>query len=1289
LAFDQFVVSCQSEKERGMERHIVFPSHISRVSRLVFVFLLIAGLSTVSPPITRAASTWFVATTGNDVNNCLAPSTPCKTIQAAVVKAANGDSINIAAGTYAQGANIRDKNLDLNGAGATSTIVDGAGIFILRASASISGITIQRTSSGAVSTVNSTVTLRDSVIRTSTTCAADNCRGAVSNIGTMTIINTTVADNFSPNILSAARGGGIYNDGTLTLIDSRVSGNTAESGSDRGGGGIFNERGSVTITNSVIEGNFAKNAHGGGIYNAANITIINSVVHGNSAGISGGGISNTSNGTLTVENTIISGNSSVGNGGGIAALGGTIAFTNSTISGNNATGNGGGIDNFRGTADLKNSTISGNTSAQEGGGIGNGGTVTLVSSTITSNTADLQGGGVVNYTSMTLRNTILAANSQPAASPDCVGTLTSVGYNLVGNNTGCSFTPTTGDKVGTSSSPINPRLGPLQDNGGSSPTHALLLGSPALDAGNPTTPGSGGNACPSTDQRGIPRPQGRACDIGSYEHNESSVSTDIIADRLEVTQAIQDLNNSVRLVAGKRTFVRFHVHSTTRENRWTYAELRVSRGGNELRLKPINPGNHITVVQTPNRGLLDHAFLFELPSDYTAAGELSLIGVVNPITDWGNRIAEMGYDNNNISARVLFEQVPPVNLVIYGVAYGSKRQIYPAQYHLDQLHNWLQQAYPLSDLNVKYGRLPYKNKFPACEKVNGILAVYLYYYSLAHPFRHARFYGMVDDTGGFMRGCAASSTSNTASGPTGVPGANSWDSDGSYGDWYGGHELGHIYERRHIRCTGDEKKPDRNFPYTTNINGRISPALTGDTAIYGFNIGTQDIYGPDWTDVMTYCDNQWVSDYTYHGLMNYFQDNLRLATTSQRALADRLLVIGSIDLTNNQVELEPLFVIPNANDSKVRVPGNYTITLRSPSGTILARYPFTPDQTDDLDTMVISELVPYVAGTTQVDIEGLGGILLHRVRAGAAHPTVTVTAPNGGETLTSNSVTVSWTANDPDGDPLAFNVQYSPDNGVTWEMVAQDITENSVEIDTRNITAGQQARVRVWVSDGIHTASDESDAPFLVPNRIPTAEISAPSKNITIVAGETLGLVGKAYDVDTGTMDDSQLQWLSSIDGLLGTGEQVSTASLSVGTHIITFRADDGRGGLASDTVSVTVVSNPTEAPPVADKLFAGPEVIIFDPAQDVTSVRLSIGNQNGPNNISWNALADAPWLRLSGTSGATPADVIVSIDKTYLPSSSQTATITLTSPNTPGASAIVRVIVREPPYQLWLPLVR
>ena len=149
-----------------------------------------------------------------------------------------------------------------------------------------------------------------------------------------------------------------------------------------------------------------------------------------------------------------------------------------------------------------------------GAGIQNWNKLMVSHSTVKSNRAKVEGGGIrvnqtVTATVTRIRGTIVADNFASIA-PDCSGILSSLGNNLLGNNSECEFVAGRDDLVGTSARPVDPRLAPLQDNGGPTETHALLPGSPAIDAG-------GGRAAPGTDQRGISRPQGNAADMGSYE----------------------------------------------------------------------------------------------------------------------------------------------------------------------------------------------------------------------------------------------------------------------------------------------------------------------------------------------------------------------------------------------------------------------------------------------------------------------------------------------------------------------------------------------------------------------------------------------------------------------------------------------------------------------------------------------------------------------------------------------------------------------------------------------------
>ncbi len=251
----------------------------------------------------------------------------------------------------------------------------------------------------------------------------------------------------------------------------------------RWGGGIYNYHAALTLNNCTISSNTAVQGSGGGIYNdgnagSATLTITNCTISGNSSW-PGGGIFNYL-GTVTITNSTLSGNSDNGsNAGGAIVNMGTLTITSSTFSGNSAGGSpnviydgtGGGIWNAQ-TLTMANCTLSGNSATNHGGGIYNGingSQATLLKIGATILNAGPSGENIYND------NTFYPA------------TVTSLGYNLSSDNGG-GYLTATGDRSNT-----DPRLGPLQDNGGPTFTHLPAANSPAIDAGGPTL---------WTDQRG-------------------------------------------------------------------------------------------------------------------------------------------------------------------------------------------------------------------------------------------------------------------------------------------------------------------------------------------------------------------------------------------------------------------------------------------------------------------------------------------------------------------------------------------------------------------------------------------------------------------------------------------------------------------------------------------------------------------------------------------------------------------------------------------------------------------
>jgi hypothetical protein len=337
--------------------------------------------------------------------------------------------------------------------------------------------------------------------------------GGIFNLfGTLSVTNSTVSGN------SAWNGGGISSVGTLSVANSTVSGNTAT-----WGGGVGTRGGTATVTNSTVSGNTAQQGGGGfysyGLYYGEELSVADSTISGNSAQWSGGGFYNYS--TLSVTNSTISGNSARSDGGGLFNYGygfccrhATMSVSNSTVSGNSAGHGGGGIDSF-GVLSVNNSTVSGN-SASWGGGIS------------------------FRYASwlrdkVNSNNTIVTMNAAPSGTDIWTGGHSISGdHNLIGDGTGGTVTGSN-NQVGTEASPIDPLLGPLQDNGGPTFTQALLSGSPAIDAGTCT-------ASVTTDQRGALRPQGSTCDIGAFEVNLPAAVSQAVSDAgLDTSTAPQGL----------------------------------------------------------------------------------------------------------------------------------------------------------------------------------------------------------------------------------------------------------------------------------------------------------------------------------------------------------------------------------------------------------------------------------------------------------------------------------------------------------------------------------------------------------------------------------------------------------------------------------------------------------------------------------------------------------------------------------------------------------------------------
>jgi predicted outer membrane repeat protein len=368
---------------------------------------------------------------------------------------------------------------------------------------------------------------------------ADDRGGAIYNGGTLTVLESTFEDNKGYG--GGGGGGAIWNEGTLTLSNSRITNNYGFAA-----GAMYNI-GTMVIDNTLVENN-RSSQNGGGITNRTQLTVVNSTFRGNQAAGTGGGINAGDAAVTVVRGSLLSGNRA-GEGAGISN-GTRLVITGSLLENNIAAGRGGGLLHGGPSALIEQTTISGNYAAHGGGVFVMSPAIappddrfTISQSTIHKNAATGGPGLYVESGATELLNSIVAGNTSLDG--------TSLDYVVLAATTTARWSLIGFSGVGTISGTNllrsdNPMLEPLQENGGPTKTHALLPGSPAIDAGsNALAVDKDGNPLPH-DQRGIfSRIFNGRVDIGAFEHQGPPVDADeVIITRFNTSVAANLLENT-------------------------------------------------------------------------------------------------------------------------------------------------------------------------------------------------------------------------------------------------------------------------------------------------------------------------------------------------------------------------------------------------------------------------------------------------------------------------------------------------------------------------------------------------------------------------------------------------------------------------------------------------------------------------------------------------------------------------------------------------------------------------
>ncbi len=379
--------------------------------------------------------------------------------------------------------------------------------------------------------------------------SSDSAGGTIWNDGTLNIVHGIFSDNSTDGT-----GGAISNQahGKLTVAESTFSGNTSNiwGGAINSFGGFGTTTGTLDITNSIFTAN--SGSSGGAIWNWFPATISGSTFEQNTARNWGGEIANGSETTTVTDSSFADNHAGFFSGAIDNSFNGTMVIARSTMSGNFAGYEGGAVENYFGTMQITNSTLSGNSTDGDGGGIWNRGALKVTNTTVTGNRADVDGdgsgsgGGVFHdsstyYPDLFLANSIVAGNFFGGVSGtdipnDIVGPMnTASSHNLIGDavTSGGLTDGDQGNIVGiggagtidiTSVLDLN-----LADNGGSTLTHALVSGSPAIDAGDSSLAVDGDGNPLLYDQRGIgfTRTLGSTVDIGAFETLPQFIEVDI------------------------------------------------------------------------------------------------------------------------------------------------------------------------------------------------------------------------------------------------------------------------------------------------------------------------------------------------------------------------------------------------------------------------------------------------------------------------------------------------------------------------------------------------------------------------------------------------------------------------------------------------------------------------------------------------------------------------------------------------------------------------------------------
>ncbi|UQU62305.1 hypothetical protein COUCH_25115 [Couchioplanes caeruleus] len=756
-------------------------------------------------------------------------------------------------------------------------------------------------------------------------------------------------------------------------------------------------------------------------------------------------------------------------------------------------------------------------------------------------------------------------------------------------------------------------------------------------------------------------------------------------DALEVTQSVQDLDNSVPLVAAKPTVVRAYL-STPGDPVRTLGRLRGFAGGRELPGSPLTavndaPGVLVDDDLANDRASLDRTLNFNLPASWTAQGQTELAlelpggfscpGAESSLTMPCSKMLTFGA--SPFAADVEFSAVSWPE--------GGTR-VEPSYTDLLEQSERTWSQLPTTGWHATFAKLE-MDKRPTIDEVNEALVVNRY---ISRHFGDKRWYGVLHGSAG-VRQIGGKATAAVASG---------WDdyatssTAGGYGRNRAVHELGHTYGLNHSVNAAENGYKDFLGLWHTAKLGWCGEEADDDAPDYpdGVYIGThtmaalgpigdrrREIWGMDprflgtneaaavsspWTtaSLMSYCQEgltstqmRWIGQRDYRQLLSGDRDPISGWDTASRPVGTGLTLRGIIAADGASAQFKPALAVdlaPTPSDPD----GTHELVLQDGVGAVLHSVRFTPERQDadaGLDGAGVGPQASLFNVVVPANLTGVARVQLRTADDGrtlaittttTVAPKVSVDTPATGSST--ERLTISRSSRDADSPSLANTVLYSADGGTSWQVIGVDITGSSMSVPRWSLPGGTHAQLKVIASDGIRSTAAASKT-FSLPDLAPMVTVSAPGTGNVFTGEQAISFAAQANDVEDGHLDGTAVHWSSDRDGPLGTGAHLPWRAdqLSEGQHVITVTAHDSAGHTSTATVRITAqrVASPPKTvnltptvdvlTPGAGQSFAGTQSIPFtaqandaeDGHLDGTAVQWS-SDRDGPLGTG----AQLPW---------------------------------------------------------------